>query len=57
MMVGSVMRRSRTKQWSRSLQSPEGQAVAAEHRVVGFSSQVSEAGETSTLDCALQQKV
>lgn len=45
------------KQWSRSLQSPGSQAVDAERRVVGSSSQILEAGETSTLDCALQHKV
>lgn len=52
MMVGSVMRRNRTKHWSRSLQSPVSQAVDAERHVVGFSLQISKA----ILDYALQQK-
>lgn len=57
MMGGSVMRTNRTKHWSKSPQSPRSQAVDAGHHAAGFSTQISEGGGTSTLDCALQQKV
>lgn len=56
-MVGSVKKRNSRKHWSRSLHNPGSRAVDAERRVAGFSGQNPEAAETSTLDCALQQKV